>query len=159
LRSRCRAPSPDWSATACRCRNTASTRADVPARAHRSGCGRHGHEQHRPPRAPGVPRTGAPPCLAEPGPHRPCQRSAERCREGQHAPLLVGQQGGTYLVRVPGRGTCHRQSRGLRLRPHPARCGAAQGSTASRAQHRASPAAASALGRQHQVGEVPPALP
>ncbi len=148
------------SAAAPRGREGDPPRRVVPACAHRPGRGRHGHEQHRPPRAYGPP--------ASPGPHR-VSRSPARTAPASATPSgavrastprsLCASRAAPYLVRVPGGRVHHRQPRRFRHRPRPARCGAAQRRTAPGAQHRAAPAAASALGRQHQVGEVPPPFP
>ena len=97
--------------------------------------------------------------LPHPRPHSPRQSHAERRRERQRTPLLVGQQHGPHRVLVPGRRVHDRQPGRLRSRSHPARYGPAQGGTALRAEHRARPPAASALGRQHQVREVLPPPP
>ncbi|MDH6569944.1 hypothetical protein M2160_004965 [Streptomyces sp. SAI-117] len=149
----------------------------------RPPCGRHGNEQHRhpdpwtrPPATTGRPRLW----VTDPGqgrttpeatfgsgrahlphsrPHSPRQSRTEWPREAQHPPLLVGQQHRPYRVRIPSRRMHHRQSGRLRHRPHPAGRGPVQGGTALRTEHRARLPAASALGRQHQIGEVLPPPP
>ena len=136
--SRCRAPSPDWSATGRRCRSTAShprrhprppqlprgrqrdpPRRIVPARPHRPPRRRHGNEQQRPPaRRTGAP--SAPPARPPPAPPPSAPRPAAA------PPLLVGQQHRPYRVRVRGGRVHHRQPRRApahgrtRLRPGPA---------------------------------------
>ncbi len=91
--------------------------------------------------------------------HGPRQSRTERPREAQRPPLLVGQQCRPYRIRIPGRRVHDRQSGRFRHRSHPARHGPVQGGTALRTEHRARLPAASALGRQHQIGEVPPPPP
>ncbi len=96
---------------------------------------------------------------ARPYPYGPCQGRSERGRERQRTPFLVGEQRCPHLVLVGSRRVHHGQPARLRHRSHPARCGPGQGGTALRAEHRTRPSAASALGRQHQVGEVLPPPP
>ncbi len=110
---------------------------------------------HSPPRRP----TAVPTGLPKPRPHGPRQGRPERRRERQRAALLVGEQHCPRLVHVPHRRVHDRQPRRLRHRSHPARPGPAQDGTALRAERRARPPAASALSRQHQVGEVLPPPP
>jgi hypothetical protein len=71
----------------------------------------------------------------------------------------MGQHHRPYRVRIPSRRVHDRQTGRLRHRSHPARCGPVQGGTALRTEHRARPPTASALGRQHQIGQVPPPPP
>ena len=122
--SRCRELSPDWSATARRCRSTAppapasrSAAAQPPPRARSAAPdrvpapapppARTAQEQASRPHHPGhsswVPALLPSPLshLPQPRPHRPRQSRPERPRERQRAPLLVGQQHRPHLVRVP----------------------------------------------------------
>lgn len=93
------------------------------------------------------------------GPHGPGQGRAQWCRQGQRTALLVSEQHRPHLVRI-GSGRVHRRQPGrFRHRSHPARRGPAQDGTALGTEHRARPSTASALGRQHQIREVPPPPP
>ncbi len=167
--SRCREVRPDWSATARSlpqhtehpgpCPRAPQfpgggerdpPRRVLPACPHRRARRRHGHEQH-------TLRPASP--LAQPCPYGPCQGRSERCRERQRTSFLVGEECRPYLVLIGSRHVHHRQPVWFRHRSHPARCGSAQGGTALRAEHRARLPTASALGRQHQVGEVLPPSP
>ncbi len=118
--------------------------------------GRHRDQQHPPPDRSLVARLAH---LPHPGPHSSRQRRTERPREPQSAPLLVRQQHRPHRIRIPSRRMHDRQSGRLRHRSNPARCGPFQGGTALRTERRARPPAASALGRQHQIGEVLPPPP
>lgn len=110
-----------------------------------------------PPRPlPGRSLTPRPTHLPHARPHSPRQSRTERRRKAQRPPLLVGQQHRPYRIRVPSRRVHDRQSGRLRHRSHPARRGPVQGGTALRTERRARLPAASALGRQHQIGEVLP---
>ncbi|MDQ0761257.1 hypothetical protein QF027_003892 [Streptomyces canus] len=91
--------------------------------------------------------------------HRPRKSRTERRSQTQRPPLLVGQQHRPYRVRIPSSRVHDRQSGRLRHRSYPARCGPVQGGTALRTEHRARPPTAPALGRQHQIGQVPPPPP
>ena len=146
----------------------------MPPSPNRPPRGRHGNEQHRhtgPNQSPIAPftRPPRPPrrksptarliCLPHRRRYRPRQSRAERPSEAQRPSLLMGQQDRPYRVRIPSRRVHDRQSGRLRHRSRPARCGPVQGGTALRTEHRARPPTASALGRQHQIGQVPPPPP
>lgn len=108
---------------------------------------------------PGHSPVASPPALPKPHPHSPRQRRTQRPRKTQRAPFLVSEDRRPHLVRIRSRRIRRRQPNRLGHRSYPARYDPGQGRTALRAEHRARPAAASALGRQHQIREVPPPPP